>query len=84
MRSTNERRDWRMITNTSRALIAISHAPPEPGQARRRVRVVADDGRVDVAEAVDLRRAQEADVDQAALEVVAEQLEHAARPRWRR
>ena len=31
IRSTNERDDWRMITNTFRALIAISHAPPEPG-----------------------------------------------------
>ena len=37
----------------------------------------ADDRRVDVAEAVDLGGAQEADVDQPALEVVAEQLEHA-------
>ena len=35
--STNERRDWRMITNTWRALIAISHAPPGPGQPGRRV-----------------------------------------------
>jgi hypothetical protein len=31
MVSTNERFDWRMITNTSRALIAISQAPPLPG-----------------------------------------------------
>ena len=31
MRSTKERFDWRMITNTVRALMAISHAPPEPG-----------------------------------------------------
>ena len=31
MVSTNERFDWRMITKTSRALIAISQAPPEPG-----------------------------------------------------
>ena len=29
--STNERFDWRMITNTWRALIAISQAPPLPG-----------------------------------------------------
>ena len=39
--------------------------------------VWADHRRVDVAEPVDLGRAEEADVDQAALEVVAEQLEHA-------
>src|SRR3954451_20407367 len=38
--------------------------------------VRADDGGVDVAEPVDLRRTEEADVDEAALEVVAEQLEH--------
>ena len=61
----SERDDWRMITNTWRALIAISHAPPRPGQPRRRGRVVADDRRVDVAEPVDLRRAEEPDVDQA-------------------
>jgi hypothetical protein len=41
------------------------------------VRVLADDGRVDVPEAVDLGRAQEADVDQAALQVVGEELPHA-------
>ena len=66
-----------MITNTWRALIAISQAPPLPGQARLRLVVVADDGRVDVAEPVDLGRAEEADVDEAALEVEREQLEHA-------
>src|SRR4029077_2547320 len=43
-----------------------------PGQPRRRVVVRADDRRVDVAEPVDLRGTQEADVDQPTLEVVAE------------
>ena len=66
-----------MITKTSRALIAISHAPPEPGSRVVGWSYVADDGRVDVAEPVDLGGAEEADVDQAALQVVAEQLEHA-------
>jgi hypothetical protein len=46
-------------------------------QSRRRVVVRADDRGVDVAEPVDLGGAQEADVDEAALQVVAEQLEHA-------
>jgi hypothetical protein len=41
-----------------------------------RSRVVADHGRVDVAEAVDLGRAEEADVDQPALQVEREELEH--------
>ena len=76
MRSTNERFDWRMTTKTSRALMAISQAPPEPGSRVRGRGVVADDGGVDVAEAVDLRGAQEAHVDQAALEVAAEQVDH--------
>jgi hypothetical protein len=35
MVSTKLRRLWRMITNTSRALIAISHAPPLPGSRVR-------------------------------------------------
>jgi hypothetical protein len=48
-------------------------------QARRRVVVVADHGRVDVPEPVDLGRAEEANVDQPALEVEREQLEHARR-----
>ena len=30
--STNDRVPCRMMTNTFRALIAISHAPPEPGR----------------------------------------------------
>ena len=76
MRSTNERALWRMITNTWRALIAISHAPPRPRQPGLGRGVVADDRGVDVAEPVDLGRAQEAHVDEAALEVEAEQLEH--------
>jgi len=38
--------------------------------------VIADHGAVDVAEAVDLGGAEEPDVDQAALQVEAEQLEH--------
>ena len=66
-----------MITKTSRALMAISQAPPDPGSRVVGCVVVADDRRVDVAEAVDLGRPEEADVDEAALEVVAEQLEHA-------
>ena len=48
-----------------------------PGQARLGRVVRADDRRVDVAEAIDLGRAQEPHVDQPALQVVAEQLEHA-------
>ena len=48
-----------------------------PRQTRLRVVVRTDDRRVDVAEPVDLRRAEKADVDEAALEVVAEQFEHA-------
>ena len=36
-----------------------------------------DDRRIDIAEPVDLGGAQEPDIDEAALEVVAEQLEHA-------
>ena len=51
--------------------------PAGAGQAGRRMVVRADDRRVDVAEPVDLRRAEEPDVDEPALEVVAEQLEHA-------
>ncbi len=48
-----------------------------PRETRLRGVVVADHGRVDVAEAVDLRRAEEPDVDEAALEVEREELEHA-------
>ena len=48
-----------------------------PRQSGRGVRVVADDRGVDVAEPIDLGRPQESDVDQAALQVVAEQLDHA-------
>ena len=66
-----------MITKIWRALIAISQAPPEPGRRVFGRGVVADHGRVDVAEAVDLGRAQEADVDEPALEVVGEELPHA-------
>ena len=84
IRSTNERDDWRMITNTLRALIAISHAPPEPGSRVVGAVVVADDRRVDVAEPVDLGRAQEPDVDQAALQVEARTARTSRRPRWRR
>ena len=75
--STNERVDWRMITKTWRALIAISHAPPLPGSRVAGLGVVADHGRVDVPEPVDLGGAQEPDVDQPALQVEAEQLVHA-------
>ena len=77
MRSTNDRADWRMTTKTWRALMAISQAPPDPGRRVLGRRVVPDDRRVDVAEAVDLGGAQEAHVDAAALEVVAEEVEHA-------
>ena len=77
MVSTNDRFDWRMITKTWRALIAISQAPPLPGSRVVGWSYVADDRRVDVAEAVDLGGAEKADVDQAALQVEAEQLEHA-------
>src|SRR4029079_6084952 len=48
-----------------------------PPQTRLRVGVVADHRRVDVPEPVDLGGAEEADVDQAALQVEREQLEHA-------
>ena len=51
------------------------------GQAGLRVVVVADDRGVDVAEPVDLGGAQEADVDEPALEVEAEQLVHAGHRR---
>src|SRR5690349_22223013 len=47
------------------------------GQTGRRLLVGPDDRRVDVAEPIDLRGTEEPDVDEAALEVVAEQLEHA-------
>ncbi len=47
---------------------------PCAGQAGRRVVVVADDRRVDVAEAVELRGAEEADVDAAGLQPVGEDL----------
>ena len=46
------------------------------GQPGPRRRVVADDGRVDVAEAVDLGGAQEAHVDAPTLQVVAEEVGH--------
>jgi hypothetical protein len=54
------------------------------GQPRPERGVVADDGRVDIAEAIDLRRAEEADVDQSALQVKAEQLRTCSRvtPGW--
>ena len=66
-----------MITKTWRALMAISHAPPEPGSRVFGWSYGPMTVRVDVAEPVDLRRAEEPDVDEAALQVVAEQLEHA-------
>ena len=46
------------------------------GQSRGRVLVVADDRRVDVAEAVELRGAEEADVDASGLQPVGEDLGH--------
>ena len=54
--------------------MAISGAPPGAGQARRGFFVRADDGAVEIAEAVDLRRAQKADVHAPALQVVGEYL----------
>ena len=80
IRSTNERADWRMITNTFAGVDRDLARAARARQPRRRRVVVADDRRVDVAEPVDLRRAQEPDVDQAALQVEREQLEH-RRPR---
>jgi hypothetical protein len=50
--------------------------PARARQAHLRLRVLADDRGVQVAEAVDLRAAEEGDVDQAGLEVVGEELEH--------
>src|SRR5580704_5575494 len=44
------------------------------GQAHRGVRIVADHGAVEVAEAIDLRCAQEADIDAAALQVMGKNL----------
>src|SRR4029077_5922139 len=45
-----------------------------PGQTHARVRIITDDGAVDVAEAIDLRRTEKAHVDAAALQVVREDL----------
>jgi hypothetical protein len=55
---------------------AISGAPPAPGQAHLGRLVVADDRGVDVAAAVDLRGAEEADVDAPAADPVVEHLGH--------
>ena len=48
------------------------------GEPHRRVGVVADHGGVDVSVAVDLRAAQEADLDPAVLQEVLEHIGHAA------
>ena len=73
-----------MITTASRWQdAAISGAPPPPGSRTFGCVVVADHGAVEIAEAVDLRGAEEADVDAAALQPVGEDLRH-ARPRRRR
>ena len=82
-RSTNARGVWRSITNTSRTPSAISGAPPPPGRRTRGRVVVADHGAVQVAVPVDLRGAEEADVDPAALEPVREHLRAPRRPRRR-
>ena len=75
--STNARVLWRTITITSPQDAAISGAPPAPGRRTFGcVVVAADHGRVDVGEAVDLRRAEEADVDPAGLHPVVEDLRH--------
>ena len=65
------------MTMTSPADAAISGAPPAPGRRVVGWLVVADDRRVDVAEAVELRRAEEADVDAPGLQPVGEDLGHA-------
>ena len=64
----------RSITSVSRHDAAISGAPPPPGSRTFGCVVVADHRAVEVAEAVDLGGAQEADVDPAALQPVAEDL----------
>ena len=58
--------------------MAISAAPPLPGRRTLGASVGADHGRVDVAEAVDLRAAQEADLDPAVLQQALEHVRHAA------
>ena len=68
---------WRMITITSPADAAISGAPPAPGSRVVGVVVVADHGRVDVAEPVELGGAEEPDVDAPGLQPVGEDLGHA-------
>ena len=62
------------MTKVCCACAAISGAPPGPGQPRLGVRVVADHRAVEVAEPVDLRRAEEAGIDAAGLQLVAEDL----------
>ena len=64
------------MTMTSPADAAISGAPPAPGRRVFGCVVVADDRGVDVAEAVELRRAEEADVDAPGLQPVGEDLGH--------
>ena len=71
---TNERGEWRSRTMTRPAERAISGAPPAPGRRTLGCVVVADDGGVDVAEAIDLRGAEEADVDAPAADPVVEHL----------
>ena len=85
-RSTNERCACRMIT---RIWLRVDRDLARAARARQphlRVLVVADHGRVEVPEPVDLRAAEERHVDQARLQVEGEQLEHArdgGRARWR-
>ena len=74
---TNVRRLWRSITNTSFAEVAISGAPPRARQAHLRVcRTAPITVLFRFAMPVDLRRAEEADVDAAGLEPVGEDLGH--------
>ena len=64
------------MTIISAQLAAISGAPPAPGQAGPGMVVVADHRGVEVGEAVDLRRAEERDVDPAGADPVVEHLGH--------
>ena len=76
-RSTNRSRVWRATMITSAHEAAISGAPPAPGSRTDGASYDADHRRVDVGEAVDLRRAEEANVDATRLEPVVEDLDQA-------
>ena len=78
--STNARVFCRSVISTSLHDAAISGAPPAPGSRVDGLLVIADHRRVDVGEAVDLRGAEEAEIDAAALQPVGEHLGHGRRP----